>query len=230
MNIFYKDPQIASQVYKSNSPTNAVSNLVSKVNTETVSAVTNKTINTIKQNVESKEPAANINKVLSKNSFIQNNIMAICAVCLIVLLVLPFANFSAETTADNMKVAINGIDVSGFETIFGIKEIKMGSNRSIFALFLLVIPVLIIAMNYIKRLNPLKKWIAVGAPMLGILTEIGVLLDIKELCKTFIIEDGVELKTSLGIGFFLILIFYIVTAIIGFSICHNKKLHTQKKE
>ena len=83
-------------------------------------------------------------------------------------------------------------------------------------------------MNYIKPLGKYKKYIAVGAPIIGIIGEVVTFIDLKHLFQTFIIEDGVKLKSILGIGFFLILASFCLTAIVGLIIYHNVKLPKTK--
>ena len=230
VNIFYRDPKITSQAYKTQSAANAVSNIASKVNEDNISAVKNKAINAIKQSAENTDNTANTDHIPIKNSFIRNNILALCAACSLIFLVLPFASFSVGAATEDIVVESTKVSVSGFEALVGVKEIKIGSNSTIFAIFLLIIPLLIITMNYIKPLKSTKKWIAIGAPVIGILFEIITLLDIKKIFNTFLIaEEEVKLKTSLGIGFFLILISYILTIIVGLIIYHNMRLPKKKK-
>lgn len=230
VNIFYRDPKLAGQTHKSQVSANAVSNLASKVTGDNISAVTSKAIKTIKHSAESNDNTANTNNIPIKNSFIRNNIITLCAVCSIIFLFLPFASFSAAAASKDVVIESTKVSVNGFETLFGVKEIKMGSNSTIFAIFLFVIPLLIITMNYIRPLKSLKRWIAVGAPVIGILFEIITLLDIRKIFNTFmIVEEEVKLKTSLGIGFFLILISYILTIIVGFIVYHNMELPKKKK-
>lgn len=225
ISIFYKDPQVANPVHNSKMSASAAS----KITLDNISNVAGKALKTIKENSEeSAENNANTNNLPIKNTFIRNNIMTLCAICSILLLFLPFASFSATASIENAEMTSRESSISGFEAIFGIKDIKIGANSSIFALFLLIIPILIIAINYIRISKLPQKWIAVAAPALGIIVEIITLLDIRKLYKTFITTEGVTLKTSLGIGFILIFIVYLVTIIIASVIYHNMKLPKKK--
>ena len=152
--------------------------------------------------------------------------MSFCALISIIFAFLPFASFSAKAG----DVTGNKISVSGFETLFGVNEIKVGSNSSIFGLILFLVPIIIIVMNYIKPLKPFKKYIAVGAPALGIIGEFITFFDLRGTFKTFIQDEGAKLSSSLGIGFFLILVSFILTAVVGLMIYHGMQLPKNKKD
>lgn len=92
-----------------------------------------------------------------------------------------------------------------------------------------IAPILVIAVNYIKPLKSFRKIIAVGAPAIGIIGAIITLFDVGNLFKTFASAQGAELKTSLGIGFFLILVSYILTAMLGLVIYHGLEIPIKKK-
>lgn len=225
INIFYKD---TTQMPKSKTTANIVPALTSKVNIDSISATANKTIASMKQNKNTAENSSNTADIPIKHSFIRNNIITICTICSIIFLFLPFAGFSATSTIEGTTMESNTSKTNGFETIFGIKDIKVGTNTSVFAVFLLIIPVLIIVLNYIKISKLPKKWIAVVAPLFGIIVEIITVLDIRGLYRTFITGDNVKLKTSLGIGFFLILVSYLFILGISLVIYHNFKLPDNK--
>lgn len=229
VDVFYRDPKIAEKVNKIKQPVkstpNTASNNIPKVNMESVSLAAKKAAEKLKVTSSDSETSENLNQIPIKNDFIRKNIMSVCAVISIIMAFLPFASFSAKAG----DVTGNKISVSGFETLFGVKEIKVGSNNSIFGLILFLVPIIIIVMNYIKPLKPFKKYIAVGAPALGIIGEFITFFDLRGTFKTFIQDEGAKLSSSLGIGFFLILASYILTAVVGLMMYHGMELPKKKK-
>lgn len=230
VDVFYRDPKIAEKVNKGKPSlklsSNTISSATPKMNMENVSNAAKKTVEKLKTTASDSETSENLNQIPIKNEFIRKNIMSVCAVISIIMTFLPFASFSAKAG----DVTGNKISVSGFETLFGVKEIKVGSNSSVFGLILFLVPIIIIVMNYIKPLKPFKKYIAVGAPALGIIGEFITFFDLRGTFKTFIQDEGAELSSSLGIGFFLILVSFILTAVVGLVIYHGVELPKKKKD
>ena len=226
VSVFYRDPQVLNKLSRAKVPGHVATNPLSKVNTENISQVAKKAAETIKEGMSPGDVKEDTSEIPIKNSFIRNNIMTICAVIALVLLFLPFAAFSGKVDG---QVVTEAVRVSGFETMFGMKAVKIGTNRSIFAFLMLIVPVVIIILNYIRPLQPYKKIIAVAAPILGIIAELVALLDIRGIFKTFIVAgEGIKLKTSLGIGFLLVLMCYVLIAVLGLIIYHGMKLPKKK--
>lgn len=230
VDVFYRDPKIAEKVNKVKQPVkptpNTPLNNIPKVNMESVSIAAKKTAEKLKGTNSDSETNENRNRIPIKNDFIRKNIMSFCALISIVFAFFPFASFSAKAG----DVAGNKITVSGFETLFGAKEIKVGSNSSVFGLILFLVPIIIIAMNYIKPLKPFKKYIAVGAPALGIIGEFITFFDLRGTFKTFIQDEGAKLSSSLGIGFFLVLASFILTAVVGLMVYHGMELPKKNRK
>lgn len=230
VDVFYRDPKIAEKVNKIKQPVkstpNTASNNIPKVNMESVSLAAKKAAEKLKVTSSDSETSENLNQIPIKNAFIRKNIMSFCALISIIFAFLPFASFSAKAG----DVTGNKISVSGFETLFGVKEIKVGSNSSIFGLILFLVPIIIIVMNYIKPLKPFKKYIAVGAPALGIIGEFITFFDLRGTFKTFIQDEGAKLSSSLGIGFFLILASFILTAVVGLMVYHGIQLPKKNRK
>lgn len=229
VDVFFRDPKIAEKINKGKqtmkSSPNSTSTSLPKVNMDSVSLAARKTAEKLKNTASDSETNENLNSIPIKNTFIRNNIISVCALISIIMAFLPFASFCAKAG----DVTGNKISVSGFEALFGIKDIKVGSNNSIFALIMFLVPVAIIVMNYIKPLKPFKKYIAVGAPVIGILGEFITFFDLRGLFKTYIVEEGTELKATLGIGFFLILASFVLTAVVGLIVYHGMELPKKKK-
>jgi len=230
VDIFYRDPKISEKVNKGKQPLktlpNTTSSTIPKVNTESVSIAAKKTAEKLKGTASDTEISENLNRIPIKNDFIRKNIMSFCGLISIIFAFFPFASFCAKAG----DVTGNKISVSGFETLFGVKEIKVGSNNSIFGLIILLVPIIIIVMNNIKPLKPFKKYIAVGAPALGIIGEFITFFDLRGTFKTFIQDEGAKLSSSFGIGFFLLLASFVLTAVVGLIIYHGLELPTKNRK
>ena len=230
VDIFYRDPKISKKVNKGKQSLktlpNKTSSTIPKMNMESVSIAAKKTAEKLKGAASDSEISENPDRIPIKNDFIRKNMMSFCALISIIFAFFPFASFCAKAG----DVTGNKISVSGFETLFGAKEIKVGSNNSIFGLIMLLVPIIIIVMNYIKPLEPLKKYIAVGAPALGIIGEFITFFDLRGTFKTFIQDEGAKLSSSLGIGFFLILASFILTAIVGLIIYYGMELPKKNRK
>lgn len=230
VDIFYRDPKISEKVNKGKQSLktlpNKTSSTIPKMNMESVSLAAKKTAEKLKNTAAESDSTENLNNIPIKNDFIRKNIMSFCALISIVFAFFPFASFCAKAG----DVTGNKITVSGFETLFGANEIKVGSNNSIFGLIILLVPIIIIVMNYIKPLKPFKKYITVGAPALGIIGEFITFFDLRGTFKTFIQDEGAKLSSSLGIGFFLILASFILTAVVGLMIYHGMELPKKNRK
>lgn len=193
-----------------------------KPNMESVKRATH----ALKESMTSAETVENMDNIPIKNKFIRNNIMTIIATISIVFLFLPYVGFKAELMGVSQKI----LSSSGMGAIFGMKDIKVGTNTSIFAIFLLIVPIIMIVMNYIKPLNPYKKIIAVVMPIVGIVMDIVTLLDIKSLINSYAKLAGADsmIHMSIGIGFILIIVSYILMAVCGLMIYHNLKIPKRK--
>lgn len=210
VNIFYRNSKMINQGMRTKASTIA--------NITNISEMGQKKNDDMQPNLTDKNS-------LLKNLVANKNLVTIFAVLSIVLLFLSFAKFSTSLDSSGIEMVSENVNVSGFETIFGIDEIKVGNNKSIFALFLLIVPAIIIIANYVNLELFKKKWINIIIPLMGIIAEIITLLDIRKLFKTFLIEDEMKLNTSLGIGFFLILSCYILIAILKYTSSHSFKFH-----
>lgn len=229
MDIFYRDPQIMKGMYKEKRGKNEFGDPETKT-AENLTRSVQKAVENVKQNVVNGKNDSGSEKIPIKNSFVRENIMTICGILSIIVLFLPFVSFSAAATVEGMTVESQEITANAIEALFGIKEIKIGANNSIFAVFFLIVPIVVIIMNYIKPLQSLKKIIAIAAPLLGIAAEVITVIDLKALCQTFVetAGQGVELKTSLGIGFILLVLIYCLTVMTGLITYYGLELKKKK--
>lgn len=205
-------PKITNQM-KNNNVVNFMSDITSKVNAQNIAESSAQVIDKFKKQVSDEEINNNIQSIPIKNEFIRKNAMAICALISLVLTFLPFFGFSVETVGYEEKVTVTGITA------------LFGENRTIISLTLFIGPILIIIMNYINALKPYRRIIALLVPLLCIIFEIFTSVALRSVVmNTMGIADSaaktlggsIDYNTSLMIGFWLILLSYVLTAIIGF--------------
>lgn len=201
--------------------TNIMSNIASKVNVQNISASSGQVMNKLKQQVSDEDINNNVQNIPIRNEFIRKNAMAICALISLVLTFLPFFGFSAGKEESS---------VTGFTALFG-------ENGSIMSAMLFIGPILIIIMNYIKQLKPYRRIIAIAVPLLCIIFEIFSAVALRSVFMegagamnsiTKTVGVKIEYSSSLKIGFWLILISYILTAVVGFITYYGLKINKKK--
>lgn len=144
-------------------------------------------------------------------SLVKIHILTICAIISIISMAMPFVIVKAE--ADIAGYAGNSTSTtSGFSSI----------SRSIFALLLIVGPILIIAMNYIKPLEKYKAILAIMVPIVCIISLIIVFFQVKS--ATVSASGGgyaMEVSASLGVGAIFALFSYLATIVAGAVTYYN---------
>lgn len=220
VDITFRSPSLASKnnspkitnPMKNNNAVNLMSDIASKVNVQNLPS-SGQVLDKFKQQVSDEEINNNLQSIPIKNEFIRKNAMAICALISLVLTFLPFFGFSAGAEGYEEKVTVTGITA------------LFGENRAIISLTLFIGPILIIIMNYINALKPYRRIIALLVPLLCIIFEIFTAVALRSVVmNTMGIADSaaetfggsIDYDTSLLIGFWFILLSYILTAIIGF--------------
>lgn len=190
-------------------------------NMDKVSKLAEDTVSKMKQEISDDEINQNLNNIPIKNEFVRKNSMALCAALSLIFCLFPFLKIGAEaegnTTVDS----------------FNIFQLLSGDNGSIFTILMLLLPVLLIVMNYIKALHPYRRAIAITVPVANFLFEIILFFILKAGAKaggaagsSMASEYGVSIKTicSPHIGFFLLLLSYILTAVVGCITYYGLKL------
>ena len=220
VDITFRSPNLASKnnspkitnPMKNNNAVNLMSDIASKVNVQNLPS-SGQVLDKFKQQVSDEEINNNLQSIPIKNEFIRKNAMAICALISLVLTFLPFFGFSAGAEGYEEKVTVTGITA------------LFGENRAIISLTLFIGPILIIIMNYINALKPYRRIIALLVPLLCIIFEIFTAVALRSVVmNTMGIADSaaetfggsIDYDTSLLIGFWFILLSYILTGIIGF--------------
>lgn len=157
----------------------------------------------------------NINKEL-----IMKHLLTICCVISVILLLLPFATVTADVEVDAGPAgSVSGsasTSISGFDAAFG-------AGGTLVAFLMLICPVVLVAMNYVKQLDKFKNLLALVLPAVSILAAIAALFLIS---SPSVSADGAsaEVSTSPSIGFFLLIVAYIGTFVAGAMTFYGLKL------
>lgn len=208
------------------------------VGTDNIQQFASDTINMMKQEISDEEINQNLNNIPIKNEFIRKNIMAICAAFSIIFGIFPFVRFASSVTATGEYaefVESTGSTVQSFNLF----SLISGEINSFFTIVLFIAPILLIVMNYIKQLRPYRRAIAIIFPAISFISEIILFFIIRSECISSVKasagggEDyfSMDVKVSVipHIGFYLILLSYIITAIVGFITYYGLKLPIKKK-
>lgn len=146
--------------------------------------------------------------------FILKNLITFCCVASVILLFLPFANATVEMESSFID-ASSSTSVSGFNTI-------VGSNATLIAWIMLISPIVLVAMNYIKQLDKYKSILAIILPVLSIISAIITLFTTGGSATGEGASASVKLTPN--IGFFLVIVAYIGTFIAGAITFYGLKL------
>lgn len=156
-----------------------------------------------------------------KNLLKQHILTILCALALIALF-LPFFNISAEM--DSAYVSGESSTVTtGFEAL----------GDALLGWGLVLGPVLLVAMNYVKQLEKHKGLLAIVVPIICIIIEIITFFQAKSASASASGGNeivSVEIKASLGIGFFLLILIYLAMIVAGAVLYHNFTLDKEGLE
>ena len=141
--------------------------------------------------------------------FVKKHLLTIlCAVCL-VLLLLPIAEITSV-----IKTEIMGTSTESKATTSITGLSAAGSNM--FAYLMIVGPILLVAMNYIKQLDKYKSLLSVIVPAVCLVGLIIVLLQCGSVnAKASNSAASAEVTVTWSIGAYLLILAYIGTAIAG---------------
>ncbi len=147
----------------------------------------------------------NINKEL-----IMKHLLTICCAISVLLLLLPFATVTVEVKSSFVS-ASSEATASGFDAAFG-------DGSTIVAWLMLICPIVLVAMNYIKQLDKFKNILALVLPIVSIVSAIATLFLIGAPSASASAGGGsasAEMSTSPAIGFFLLIVAYVATFVAG---------------
>ena len=135
-------------------------------------------------------------------------LVVILSVVSIILLFLPFATPYVEMMGREMKGdSFNGFD-AGFE-----------EGGVFWAVLLLILPIILIVVNFVPQIAKFKGIASIAIPVLCIIFEIITLIAL----APDNVPKGIDAGNSPAIGFWLLIICYIGTAIAGAVTCFGLK-------
>ena len=146
-------------------------------------------------------------------ALIKKHILTILCVVSIILLALPIANLELSIDADFLGTIDSQVTLTGFNAL----------KNSIFAYCLIVGPVLLVAMNYIKPLEKYKGLLAILIPVICMVSLIIVVISAKSYSATASAGDysSAEVKIKIAIGAILLFVSYVGTIVAGAVIYHD---------
>ncbi len=148
--------------------------------------------------------------------FILKNLITICCAASILLLFLPFGKVTTEINSSFIEGG-GSASFSGFDSIFGETSVMI-------AWLMLICPIILIAMNYIKQIEKYKSILAIVLPILSTIASIVTTFTAGVSSSASSMGASMEIKTTPQIGFFLLLISYIGTLIAGAMTFYGLKL------
>lgn len=147
----------------------------------------------------------------------KNHILTILSALAIIALFMPFLSINTEIDSAFGSTK-SSVTTTGFRAI---GEAFLGWG-------LIIGPVLLIAMNYVKRLENRKGLLAITIPFACILIEIVTFFQAKGASAAASGGNGMvemDVKASIGIGFILLILIYVGMIISGAVLYHNFTLN-----
>ena len=144
---------------------------------------------------------------------LRQHILTVLSIVALVALFLPFFSVTAE-----MEVLGQSSSSAASTTVFE------AINKVLLGWALVLGPVLLIAMNYVKSLEKHKGLLAIIVPILCLAIEIITFFQAKGASVTASGGNGMvsaEIKVSLGIGFFVLILVYVGIMVAGAVLYHN---------
>ena len=163
--------------------------------------------------------------------FVKKNIIAILCVISLLTLVFTWGEF---TTTANVDVAGYEASSSGAMTFGGFTAVL----NTIFGYLLIIGPVALIAMNYVKQLEEKKGLLAVAVPVICIIAWILVVINADGIAAAGSAAAqsasggaaSVKTEVSLSLWAYVALISYIATGIAGALTFHGAKVKALKEK
>ena len=194
----------------------------------------------IKEKVTDDEVERNLDNIPIKNKYVRQHLMAICAGIIYLFMLFPFVTFtnsrmsSGESITGNAYEALGGLRVH-FSYIGDSYNESLPGSGTMFAIALIIIPGIIIAMNYVNQLKPYRRIIAIIGPAAGIAFEIITIIALPGRIYSSMGVSASELSsqykfsTVVGAGFVLMIIMYAIVAIVGMITYYGYKLPNNKQ-
>lgn len=146
-------------------------------------------------------------------SLVKQHILTILCILALVALMLPFLSVTAEVES-SFVTSDASTTTSGFDAI---QKVFLGWG-------LVLGPVLLIAMNYIKKLEKYKGILAIIVPIVCLVIEVITFFQAKGISASASGGNAfvsMEVNASLGIGFFVLILVYLGMIVAGAVLYHN---------
>lgn len=146
-------------------------------------------------------------------SLIKKHILTIlCAIALLVLF-LPFFSVTSEMEIMGQS-SVSKATTTGFNAV----------TKTFLGWTLIIGPILLVAMNYVKQLEKRKGLLAIVVPIVCLVFEIITFFQAKNVSVSATGGNGMasmDVKTTLGIGFFILVLVYLGMIVAGAVLYHN---------
>ena len=145
-------------------------------------------------------------------NILKNHLLTILCFTSLIVLALPLAKVVSSVDIGGYSGGSAEVVISGFEAL----------KSSFFAYILILGPILLIAMNYIKPLEPYKGILAIIVPIVSL---ISLIIVVVTAASSSVSADSqyltVDVETKIGIGAILAGLSYIGTIVAGAITYHN---------
>lgn len=158
--------------------------------------------------------------------FLKKNIIAILCIISLLTLVFTWGEFTTTASVDMMGVEASS---SGSQTFGGLTA----AMSTIFGYLLIIGPVALIAMNYVKQLEEKKGLLAIAVPVVCIVAWILVVMGADSIASAASAAGAggnVKTEVSLAFGAYLALVSYIATGVAGVLTFHGAKVKELKEK
>ncbi len=142
---------------------------------------------------------------------IKKHLITILCILSIILLALPLANVVCT-------LEMFGTSSESATTVTGFTALK----NSVFAYVLILGPILLIAMNYIKQLEPHKGILAIAVPIICLISLVIVVIQAKSFSSSASNDyASADISLKIGFGSILVSLTHIATIVAGGVTFHN---------
>lgn len=144
----------------------------------------------------------------------QHILTILCAVAILALF-LPFFSVTSE-----MEMQYANVSSSSTATTTGFGAV----TKTLLGWALVIGPILLVAMNYVKKLEKYKGLLAIAVPVVCLVFEIITFFTAKGSSVSASGGNGavgMEIKATLGIGFFVLILVYLGMIVAGAVLYHN---------
>lgn len=146
-------------------------------------------------------------------SLLKRHILTILCVIALLVLFLPFFSVTSEMEIMGQS-SVSKATITGFNAV----------TKTFLGWALIIGPILLVVMNYVKQLEKRKGLLAIAVPIVCLVFEIITFFQAKSVSVSATGGDGMasmDVKTVLGIGFFALILVYLGMIVAGAVLYHN---------